>query len=340
MFNANVFGEEPKIEIPDDVEVIFVCDMFVEDYVGGAELTSEALIDAAPCKVLKVHAKKVTMDLLERGHGKYWIFGNATSLDYKLIPSIITNLNYSVLEYDYKFCKYRSVEKHFMAEQEECNCHEEIHGKLLSNFFYHAKSCWYMSEKQCAIYMEKFPFLEERNNVVLSSVFSEKFWITLRRLRETFPQKDKKGWIVLGSSSWIKGQSAAIKWCEENNKDYEVVWDLPYEQVLEKLAKAEGFVYLPTGGDTCPRMVIEAKLLGCELHLNDNVQHAKEIWFDTDDSLDTESYLYAARDRFWNAIVVDMNFVPSLSGYTTTYNCLKNQYPLKVRKVIFWLNVL
>ena len=51
-------------------------------------------------------------------------------------------------------------------------------------------------------------------------------------------------------------------------KDYEAVWGLPYKDLLEKLAQAEGFVYLPQGGDTCPRMTIEARLLDCELILN------------------------------------------------------------------------
>ena len=148
-----------------------------------------------------------------------------------------------------------------------------------------------------------------------------------------FPSHDqnveRKGWIVLGSNSWIKGAEAAETWCKENNKDYEVVWGLPYQEVLDKLARAEGFVYLPEGGDTCPRMVIEAKLLGCKLQLNDNVQHSKEVWFDTDDMFDTEAYLYAARARFWNALKATMSWKPTISGYTTVMNCIAQKYPFK-----------
>ena len=80
---------------------------------------------------------------------------------------------------------------------------------------------------------------------------------------------ERSGWLVLGSNSWIKGADDAEDWCKENNKDYEVVWGIPHSEVLKKLAKSEGFVYLPKGNDTCPRMVIEAKLLGCKLQLND-----------------------------------------------------------------------
>ena len=40
--------QSKKINIPPEAEVVFVSDMFVEDYVGGAELTSEAIISSSP----------------------------------------------------------------------------------------------------------------------------------------------------------------------------------------------------------------------------------------------------------------------------------------------------
>ena len=38
-FNNSIFNENQKqgIQIPDNHQVVFVADMFVEDYVGGAE---------------------------------------------------------------------------------------------------------------------------------------------------------------------------------------------------------------------------------------------------------------------------------------------------------------
>ena len=319
--------QSPKIQIPEDAEIVFVSDLFVEDYVGGAELTSEALIESSPLKVFKLHSKDVDLKLLEQGVSKYWIFGNFSAMTMELIPSIVANMNYSVLEYDYKFCRYRSPEKHKSETGENCDCKEDIHGKVISAFYYGAKSLWWMSEKQQEIYTKMYPFLSERENTVLSSVFSDAFFYAVKILREKYQNSEKKGWLVLGSNSWIKGADTAEQWCKDNNKDYEVVWNLKYEELLEKLAQSEGFVYLPKGNDTCPRMVIEAKLLGCELELNEYVQHKNEIWFDTEDMFDTEAYLYAARERFWNATLATMNYVPTISGYTTTLNCIKNGYP-------------
>jgi glycosyltransferase involved in cell wall biosynthesis len=301
--------------------------MFVENYVGGAELTSEALIQSSPLKVFKLLAKHVTTETLEQGYKKHWIFGNFSSVEKELIPTIVANMQYSILEYDYKYCKYRSPEKHEVIEKQICDCENHINGKMISAFLYGAKSLWWMSERQVSRYHDKFPFLKERHNCVLSSVFDDKFFVALKILRKRYENHERKGWIILGSTSWIKGAQEAEQWCIDNKKEYEVVWNLPYEDLLEKLAQAEGFTYLPQGGDTCPRMVIEAKLLGCQLHINDYVEHANEIWFNTDDMFDTEAYLYAARERFWTTIKQVASWSPTLSGYTTTMDCYKNQYP-------------
>jgi glycosyltransferase involved in cell wall biosynthesis len=198
---------------------------------------------------------------------------------------------------------------------------------MVSAFLHGAQSIWWMSEKQQAHYHNLFPFLAEQNSVVLSSVFDDDFFVKIKQLRGKYPQETRTTWLVLGSPSWVKGTAAAEQWCQDNGKDYEVVWNLPYAEMLEKLAASRGLAFLPNGSDTCPRLVIEAKLLGCELHLNEHVQHADEIWFDTDDVLDTESYLYAARERFWSTVKRSMDWRPTISAYTTALNVERMGYP-------------
>ena len=331
MFNSPFSSESDQTQpmIPKDCEIVFVSDFFANELIGGAELTSEALIDSSPFNVYKLHARDISIELLDQGQSKHWVFTNYSTMNLQLIPSIVANLNYSVIEYDFKYCKYRSPEKHQEIEGKPCDCHDDIHGKMISTLMYGAKSLWWMSEKQQDTYHKLFPFLSERDNVVLSSVFDDRFFTAIKFLKEESASASRKGWIVLGSNSWVKGSQAAIEYCQDNDLEFEVISGLEYGEVLQKLSTAEGFVYLPAGADTCPRMVIEAKLLGCKLHINDNVQHANELWFTSEDSFDTEAYLYAARERFWNGIKHAMNYRPTLSGYTTTLNATKNRYPWK-----------
>tara|TARA_Y100001970_G_C14236481_1_gene862129 strand:+ start:1507 stop:3474 length:1968 start_codon:yes stop_codon:yes gene_type:complete len=324
---------ENEILIPRDCDVVFVADMFVEQYIGGAELTTQAIYESAPqdVSVFRINAKNISMKTLESGANKYWVFGNAVTMNSELIPSIIANLRYSILEYDYKFCKYRSMAKHKSAEQKDCDCHEQLTGKMVSAFFCGAQSVFYMSEGQMAIYHERFPFLDPlheqstgSSQIVLSSVFDDKFFAGIKLLKNI--PKTKK-WIVVGSESWIKGTEEAIKWCEENNKEYEVVQGLSHAETLQKLASAEGLVFFPRGFDTCPRIVLEAQLLGCELELNSNVQHHKEFPFTGGILEDVEIYLYGRRETFWQQTLNDMSWEARVSGYTTTYNCISQDYP-------------
>ena len=266
----------------ENAQLVFVADLFATDYNGGAELTSQALIDAAPAAVACVYSKNVTLELLEKGQNKFWIFGNFTLLNHELLPTIIANLKYAILEYDYKYCKHRSPEKHASIENTPCNCHNELHGKVMSAFFCGARSLWWMSEAQKQHYFKLFPFLEDATqNTVLSSVLSDSTLTHITELRNNLATTKTDEWVVLGSESWIKGTQEAEKWCLENNKKYRIVQGVTHKKFLECLARAEGFVYLPLGADTCPRAVMEAKLLNCTLHLNAQVQHAQEEWFTT-----------------------------------------------------------
>lgn len=294
--------------------VIFVSDYFIEEYQGGAELTSEAIIKDSLMPIIKVKSANLSKSFIESNKDKFWIFGNFTLLSESIIFYAIKNLNYTVLEYDYKFCIYRSPEKHKMATG-NCNCHNERSGKLVSIFYKKAKIVWFMSEQQMNRYLEKFCFLD--NARVLNSVLSDE---TLDYIQTLECQNKKESWIILDSPSWIKGRDAAIKFANEKNLKYELVWGIEHKELLKKLASSRGLIYLPQGGDTCPRLVIEAKLLRCDLLLNENVQHKNEQWFVNDDML-----LPHLRERtciFWSSVELLWNLnTPSLNvGEETAFN--------------------
>ena len=103
---------------------------------------------------------------------------------------------------------------------------------------------------------------------------------------------------MLGSRSWVKGLNETEAHCKQKGYDYEVYWNLPYGQFLEKMAESKGLCFKPSGLDTCPRMVIEAKLLDCELDINSLVQHGDEKWFSKSYE-DIVKYLKGRPAYFW-----------------------------------------
>ena len=276
--------------------IVFVADAFIEHYTGGAELTTESIIEAGLLPHTKSVSQRISVSAMKKFKHAFWIFGNFSNLTDECLIYAAKNLNYSVLEYDYKYCIYRSPEKHILSEG-SCNCANERRGKVVSIFLNGAKATWWMSDNQLKHYQSKFEFLKNDKHRVLSSVFSRG---TLDYIRSFEFNKKNNKWIILNSPSWIKGADDGIEYAKENNLDYELVWGLKYEELLEKLANSKGLIFLPKAGDTCPRMVIEAKLLGCELVLNDNVQHKDEPWFATKET--AFEYLEKRTSIFWSRI--------------------------------------
>jgi hypothetical protein len=256
--------------------IFFVNDFFVNQIQGGAELTAESLIESSLSPIIKINSHNITRDLIHRLKKERWIFGNVAGISDFLLLEIIKNISdYSVVEYDYKYCKYRSSHKHIFHEG-MCECQTTQHAKLFSIFLYKAKNTFWMSEGQRDEYIRLFPFLGKANNIVLNSPFSE---ASIEHILSLNTSKKNNKFLILNSNSWIKGTKDCIEYAEQHNLEYELVQGLAHKQLLEKLAQSRGLIFLSKGLDTCPRIVIEAKLLGCELILNDYVQHKDDEWF-------------------------------------------------------------
>jgi hypothetical protein len=270
--------------------------MFLENYCGGAELTTEAIIRSCNpnCQIAKAHSGGLTVEMIEANKDMHYIVCNFSGLDEKVKLYMCKNIDYSIIEYDYKFCEYRSIEKHFVATGSECDCVQQLSGKINSAFYGYASKIWFMSAAQQAIFLKQIPVIKEENCEVLSSIFASG---DLKFMESIQGNEKDDTYLILGSQSWIKGTEDCIEYAQENNLKYEVVGGLPYHELLIKMSTSKGLIFLPLGADTCPRFVIEAKLLGCDVILNDYVQHKNEPWFQTQDS--AYGYLKERPSTFW-----------------------------------------
>lgn len=284
-------------------DYVFVSDAFRDQFVGGAELSLQSLIDTCPGTKRLVNSSDLTKETIDFYKDSTWIFGNIAQVknDETLQYVIDSKIKYHFVEFDYKFCEYRNPLLYEMLEDEECDYTSTDKGKLITNFVNGSIMTHFMSQKQIDIYKDSLENIDESKTHLLSSVFDDEFFDKIDDLRNQLPEEKEK-YLVLGSRSWVKGFSDSEKWCKENKTEYEVISDLTTSQVLEKLAGAKGICFKPSGLDTCPRYVIEAKLLGCELELNDNVQHLDEEWFNTNDIDGVIEYLRSRRPVFWNCV--------------------------------------
>ena len=75
----NPFFDKKTVKILEESVVIFVSDMFVDEYVGGAELTSQALIDSCPLPIQCIKSSEISMDVLAQGTDKFCLLYTSPS---------------------------------------------------------------------------------------------------------------------------------------------------------------------------------------------------------------------------------------------------------------------
>jgi len=298
-------GMPVEYAIPKSAQVVFVNDFFVKEVSGGAELTSEAIIKKSPWKVFRLHSSSVTRKLLEGNRDKYWVFGNFAALPdgmVQLIPDI--GIRYSLIEYDFKFCAYRSTNRHQQASGQPCNCATDRHGLMIARLFERADKVFWMSTGQQEHWLRHVPALQAHpGHVILSSVFDDEtldLLASFRKEASTGAPRSSK-WAVLGSGSWIKGVEETQKWCSLKKLDFEAIPSMAYKEFLRALNGHQGFIFMPLDRDTCPRVTMEAKLMGLNLKMNGNVLQKEDSWFKGTPE-ECEAYLRTRGEAFWTKI--------------------------------------
>lgn len=286
--------------------LVFVSDFFVEHYTGGAELTMQAIMDEYPKdkfdKVIKIQSHFLTPEIVEKRKDDYWVLVNFSGCSRdSLIELVLQETNYSIIECDYKYCKYRSSHLHQLLENSKCDCAEsKEHGLFIRSLMRRAKLVFFMSQGHLDEYIRVFPSMKNWTHLIVQvSTWSQEHLDLLEKLSKT-PKNGK--WAVLGGASWIKNQSFCEGKLSSWNAPYDVIGGLPYEQFLEKLSQYKGLCFHPLGFDTCPRIVIEAKLMGLDLDLGELVQHTQDSWW-TQTPEQLLAWLRFRPQFFWKTVI-------------------------------------
>jgi len=294
---ANYVIGDTEIE---KTEYVFVSDLFHQQYAGGAELSMKTLFESAPGTVTLANSSMIDSEFINHYEDSKWVFGNIADLSTAAIDEIVDKkIEYSFIEFDYKLCKHRNPVLYNFVEGQSCDYSDTERGLTIQKFIGSSKSTFFMSEKQREIYQEHLPEVREANTHILSSLFDDHFFDRIELLNNKYENEPRDNkWVVLGSNSWVKGALQSENWCKDNDLDYELIFGVEYDQFLKRLAQAKGLCAMPAGYDTCPRLVIEAKLLGCALQTNEYVQHRDEEWFNKP-SKEIIKYLRTRKDYFW-----------------------------------------
>lgn len=291
--------------IPASTEVIFVQDFFVKELVGGAELTSDAIIKACPKKLFELHAHSITETLITKHKDKIWVFGNQTATPPYLLQKFIDlKIRYYFFEYDFKPCVMRSTKKHELTSK-VCGCEKTSHGLFMANWMTHARVLFWCSTGQKNKFFGLFPEFENRTpSFVQSSTFYPETIHNIRKVRERKERGEIEvvdRWLILQSDSWIKGTEDAVKYCAANNLNAFLIGGVSNETFLEELAKSKGMIFFPRDIDVGSRTWVEAKLLNVEVVCNENVLTQYEPYAEWS-TAKVEEYFLDGPARFWRVV--------------------------------------
>ncbi len=273
---------------------------FIDDSVvnlGGTSLTLNAIIEPFKEECELISTADLNKIHLQFKHPRVWIIGNTLNLNKESYETLITILQRKrtvKIDFDYGYCKYRGPTPHKILGKKECDCLENPETLSLKNIYTlihnNSSAVFYMSEGQRQIHKKYFPVSEEKS-LVLSSCFTSESFDKMRQMREV--EKNGKYAIIQGHPGWhsqAKGVSEAVSYALQMELDYDLISTKTHGEMLETLGRYKGLIFLPIIEDTCPRVTIEAKLMGLEVITNDNSQHTKEEWWSL--SLDEiENYL-------------------------------------------------
>jgi hypothetical protein len=292
--------------IPQGTECIVVQDFFDYDLIGGAELTTAAWQAASPYKCFDLHSASLTEQMLKQHKEKIWIFGNYTQVPLYLLNMVMElGLHYYAFEYDQKHCSRRSVLKHALEIKKPCDCHETTFGKFNAHFLTSAKVLYWCSIGQMERFYAVYPHLKGRTtDFIQGSTYTKETILNIRKIRERKEAGEIQvldRWVILDSTSWIKGKDDSIAYCKEHRLNYVLLGGLTNEKFLEELAMSRGLIFLPLDVDVGSRITSECKLLGGTPIVNDFVLHVKEDWF-KQPIPKIEEYLLDGPARFWRQV--------------------------------------
>ncbi len=276
---------------------------------GGTELTLQGLVEDRSKDLAQVSSSQLSEQLIIACKDSIFIFGNIVGLymnpQFRGIVNLLNEINYVKIEFDYNFCPYRCEYGHSKFAKEQCTCPYNTapapYAVLYETIQKTAKHIFFMSERQRAVYSSHIPIMPWHKTSVLSSCFSKDSLKLFESLRSN-PKNDKCA-ILDGYSSWhreAKGVKQSIEYCNMNNLEFDILPQQPYEDHINLFSKYKMFVFLPIIHDTCPRCVIEAKLLDINVVTNYNSQHTTEYWFSNRESI--VEYIKSRPKYFWSIV--------------------------------------
>jgi hypothetical protein len=252
------------------MKIVFLCDFFLEDILGGGEICNECVIDNFKKKdkeVIKLKTKDTDLKTIANYKDNFFIIGNFTFLNKEIIDYITNNINYCIYEHDYKFASNRNPAKYvnFLLPKNEI---------IYYDFYKNAKKIICQTDFQKDIFEKNLNF----SNIVS---LGTNFWLDnhYQIFEELSSISKNNKTAIIDYAIQHKNTAGSIAFCKKNNLNFELIKDYNYENFLKKLGTYSNFVFLPQTPETFSRTVLEARMMNVDVYSNSLIGCTKEPWY-------------------------------------------------------------
>ena len=265
------------------MKFIFIADFFSDEILGGGELNNEVLANVLRHRgheVLEQKSNYVTEDYINDHLEYFFVVSNFINLLEEAKQSLQA-LPYVIYEHDHKYLRSRNPAMYpkYVAPSSEI---------INRQFYKNALGVLCQSSLHCDIIHKNLGLDNIKN--LSGNVWSDEVLDYIEDLCDS-PKTDQ--FSIMNSGISHKNTLGAVRYCDTHNYSYELVGSSDYYSFLKQLSGNKKFVFLPQTPETLSRVVVEARMMGVEVHTNNRVGAASERWF----SLKGKSLVQKMRHR-------------------------------------------
>ncbi len=249
--------------------ITIVSDFFANEINGGAELVDAevaSLLIKDGKEVYKIKSSALTESYIKEHLDDFYIVSNFVTMPERA-KKFLKQTDYVIYEHDHKYLRTRdpSPFENFKAPDNQ----------IINKDFYSNPIAVLRQSKKHAEVVESN--LKTGNIVNLGcSLWSSAEMDLLEKHLDT-AKNDR--YAIMDSDNHVKGRYEAIKYCEKNDLQYDLIATSTYEDFISTLSQYRGIVFLPQVLETFSRLAVEARILNCQLLTNKNIGASYEKWF-------------------------------------------------------------
>tara|TARA_B100000214_G_scaffold375570_1_gene362774 strand:- start:188 stop:1819 length:1632 start_codon:yes stop_codon:yes gene_type:complete len=252
------------------MNILFISDFFLRDGVtGGAELVDDELTTLLSKEndIDMINSYLVDIKLLESEKYDSILVSNFVNLSEQCKEFLSSNKNYFIMEHDHKYLKSRNPATYHNYEAPT----DEV---VNVEFYKNAKAVFCQTKMHTEL-LRKNIMLDNIVNLA-GSLWSEEEFEVIEKYSNTEKVNEN---LVISSENPIKNTKFAIQYCERYDMPYSLVPAAEFETFISNLSTGKTVVFFPLTCESCCRVLVEARMLGCSVLTSNLAGATSEEWF-------------------------------------------------------------